>query len=1096
MSWDAELSDPVKRLGSFDPGSEGGWDDDSSPEAIRKAQTEILQPSGAMGLESQLQKKYGGTSTKRRLAGTQMLQGSDKSELEQQYPTLGAAFESGKNYLAGAGRGLLGVDPDEAAGEGSVLDPAAQKRKAERQAGAEVGYGANLALQALPLAGPAAKGAKFLAPKAAEMTESYLGKMGMMPGIVEAGPGAPARDMAALKQARKMDLAKTDPEQIAAATGWKKGAKGWEPVAVKKPVETPQAEPVVAPAEAMPEPIAPIKVAPSEPTFYDSTAPAEIVAPAATEPLAMETADAGLARHALLAERGERETAQRTVLSSAEKQTIRDASKELGVTQAELEGKIRQNKIDNPSTGDDPWAPLTLNRVKPKKGGGYDIEYEKLPYSFEKDSTGATVEPGTPAYDAHVQTLAEKLKDEVKDIYKRFQSGDKVAENIISQASWYKEMRSRLRQEFGGLGDMFADLLGATSPNTPVRENWKNGIDLLRKATKGDFDQLIPQWENWYNNLNEKESAVEKFFNEQLGQGQKKASIKRMPEFQDMMAEVKAARDFPDELLPLKESGAKYGFNGQNGVRALLDLFRVVKDPMADIGRGATAPKAINFSGNLIGYADRATIDVWAARLLQRLAGKERIPSMAESGVSGSLLPGGRTTGQFGLGQDVFSEAKNLIRADADMSKHNVLSQLNDDDLQALVWFKEKELWTKKNWTSAAGEGGSFEFEADLAGQRNVDRVNELRKIADSGVMATAEQKADATSELARIADARQALRDSKNKPDLTTKEKNKIAAQIKDYDKEINYYKRILAKPSPEEVSATRAGALGELEGMKQTLERYQAGLSIQRPEFLPADQDMANLGLKVRDAIMKTDDGATVLGSKALSTEGRYGDPERALDVEAVVRQGYDPTPLVQEIVTQAKQYNQDSAFLSRVLRQDEVPNPAQHRPGVEIYFQDAKSLDNLQPILDNLAKQGVEFYTVVVDGRRSSQTMAGGMPPAVGVRFQLVPEFEQRYGMFDWDKLTNKQMVDEINKRAQEMNRLAARVAAEVPGVSNAQRFWYDTEVLFKNQYEGKLNEIKNASATDRGTTSATRGRVWQGKSIREGVKRAAQWAKESD
>jgi hypothetical protein len=32
-------------------------------------------------------------------------------------------------------------------------------------------------------------------------------------------------------------------------------------------------------------------------------------------------------------------------------------------------------------------------------------------------------------------------------------------------------------------------------------------------------------------------------------------------------------------------------------------------------------------------------------------------------------------------------------------------------DLQALAWFLEKEHWTKNNWTTAAGEGGSFEQE-------------------------------------------------------------------------------------------------------------------------------------------------------------------------------------------------------------------------------------------------------------------------------------------------------------------------------------------------------------------------------------------------
>jgi hypothetical protein len=33
--------------------------------------------------------------------------------------------------------------------------------------------------------------------------------------------------------------------------------------------------------------------------------------------------------------------------------------------------------------------------------------------------------------------------------------------------------------------------------------------------------------------------------------------------------------------------------------------------------------------------------------------------------------------------------------------------------LQALQWFAEKDYWTKRGWTSAAGEGGSFETMMD-----------------------------------------------------------------------------------------------------------------------------------------------------------------------------------------------------------------------------------------------------------------------------------------------------------------------------------------------------------------------------------------------
>jgi hypothetical protein len=825
-------------------------------------------------------------------------------------------------------------------------------------------------------------------------------------------------------------------------------------------------------------------------------------------PTTIDMKKGDISQHNLMVERGERETGNRSILSSSEKDIIKKGAKDSGVPASEIEAKVRQHKIDNPNTGDDPWASIELSRIVPNKNkpGDYDIEYKNIPYSFEQNQKGELIKPNTPEYENHTDTLAQKLKNEVLEIFKRFQNNDQTAGNIIRQAGWYKEMRSRLRQEFGGLGDMFADLLGATSPNTPVRENWKNALDLLRKASQGDFDEMIPKWEAWQNNIKDKEKELETWFNEQNQTRSKKDIKENDPEYKRMKIELSEARELPDELMPLKDNAKRYGFNGENGVRALTDLFRVVKNPNADIGIGATAPKAITFSGNLIGFKDRATIDVWAARLLQRLAGKERIPSMAESGVSGSMLPDGTTTGQFGLGQDVFSKAKDLIRNDPEMSQHEILKNISDDDLQALVWFKEKELWTKKNWTSASGEGGSFEQEADLAGIKNQEEVNRLRKMLDTGVAVTPELKQRASEVIDTLAQLREFRTEfQKNLKGLTKEQLEEVKPFLDEFDNYVdtlrnerddNNFNAVLKKPTFDELLENKRKVQQQLNDMSRSLDRYQAGLSIQRPEFTPTNKDMADLGQSIRDAVYEGNDGATVMGSKALSTEGRYGDPERSLDLEVVVRDGYNPHPLLHEIVSQAQKFNQDSAFISKVLRHDEMPDPLKHRPGVEIYFKEANDVGKLQPILDNLSKEGINFYTVVVDGRRSSKAMAGEMPSAVGVRFQLVPEFEQRYGMFDWSKLNDKEIAERIISQSKEMDKLAATVAKNIPGISNAKQYWYDTEVLFKNQYQERLNEIKNTSRTDSGKITRPGERVWSGKPIREGVERATRWAREAE
>ena len=808
-------------------------------------------------------------------------------------------------------------------------------------------------------------------------------------------------------------------------------------------------------------------------------------------PMRMDMKSGEITAHNLMAERGERETASTASLSKEEKEIIKQGAKEVGVKPGEIEERVLQHKMDNPSEGG--WEPLTLNSIKPKKEkpGEYEIEYQKVPYSYDKDANGKTIEVGTPEYHEHTSNLATRLKDEVREVYDRFQGGDEAAGNIIRQANWYKAMRGALRQSFGGMGDLFADLLGATSPNTPVRENWKNGVDLLRKASAGEFDNLIPKWQDWYDNLDTKETDMSKWFANQLSEGKTKKAIKEDPEYISRMDELKQARDFPDELLPLKDNKKKYGFNGQNGVRALLDLFRVVKNPDADIGIGASAPKAINFSGNLIGFKDRATIDVWAARLLQRLAGKTRVPSMAESGVGGALLPNGTTTGQFGMGQDVFRKAVDLIRNDPELSKLDVLKNISDDDLQALIWFKEKELWTKKNWTSAQGEGGSFEYENSLAGIKDQEEVNRLRKLVDTGVASTAKQKEEAQHDIdetyAQRETIKQMIEMAQQSADtsLSPRDIKALQAHIEDLNKSIGRQKNILAKPDPEELMQTKKGAQEKLNAMVRPMDRYQAGLSQQRPDFVPAPADQARLANSVSQAIFDGDNKAYVMGAKSMPTLGIYGAPEHSIDLEATVRDGFNPTPLLKRIVEEAQAAKQHSTFLSRVLRPNEDFDPLRHRPGVEIYFKDKDDVAKLQPMLDKLKGKGIEFYTVVVDGRRSAKAMAGEIPPAVGVRFQLVPEFEQAFGIHDWSKMTDAQIADEVMKRSDSMNKLAATVAKDIPGVSSAAQYWYDTEVLFDHQYQERLNEINKTSGPSQANNRQTGQGAWRGKSIREGI-----------
>jgi len=734
----------------------------------------------------------------------------------------------------------------------------------------------------------------------------------------------------------------------------------------------------------------------------------------------------------MVAERGAREMGARSVITAAERTAMQESARALGIPVRDIESAVREHKLAHPVTQG--WELLVYNRTVRDDAGKIAHEYQKVSYSFSSGSDGKQLAPGIANHTRRVNAIAQGMVEEVRSIYRRAGNGDKNAQNILAQAGWYKQMRSRLRQEFGGLGDLFADLLGATSPNTPVRDNWTNAVDSLRRASRGDYDALIPQWEAWADRVDALELQLRGFVNTQLEQGLSKKAIKALPDYQAQLTELKNARRLGDDLLPTKESGKKYGFNGRNVARAMVDLWRVVKNADPDIGRGGTAPKALNFSGNLIGFRERATIDVWAARMLQRLAGGRRIPSMAETGVTGEMREDGSTTLQFGFGQDVFSEAVKRIRADAELVNDQRLAEINDDDLQAVVWFVEKELWTVNNWTNAAGEGGSFELEANLTGPADQVQIRALRKALDS----------------------------SKSTP-------------------------------------AAKAAARAELAALERTVDRFVGGLSIQMSmdtqgvDFVPTDADMARLANEIRTAVYEADDGATVLGSKTLSTEGRYGGVERSLDLEVVAREGYDANALWAEMLRQAQATKQDSTFLSRVLREGEDVDYLRHRPGIEVYFRDAAAAQKLDSVLADLAKEGVEFLTVVVDGRRLGETMAGAMPAAVGVRLQYVPEFEQRYGMDDFSGLNDEAITAKIRVKASEMRALAERVLASIDGVSFAGQFWYDTQVAFGTQYQEKIDAISTGVAE--GSAGGIGSPQWSGQSVREGLENADRHARET-
>lgn len=330
----------------------------------------------------------------------------------------------------------------------------------------------------------------------------------------------------------------------------------------------------------------------------------------------------------------------------------------IGVLTKEEQGRARASrristvKKDNPEavtpqyardesgeiivTPDGTPKPLTLD---------YDFINSPLAKEAAKGLKGAKRE----------EAAAVALGDELVKVYREVEKNP----DIKAGSKWYSTARTRLKKVFGDDAKFFAELLGATSARTPVDINYRFALDAYNQFKAGVYDKTLAKYR-------EGKKAWE---TQDLG---------------DFKGETRG--QFIDfwvkkyDLGVTQKSGAKFGMNS----RAVL---RVLDGSWAAEVKG---PKTPNFAGNLTGETYESTIDVWAARLLQRLAneGKKdrwRILPENETGVTDS---------DFYLGQAAYRDAAKKLG-------------IKPDALQAVLWFSEKEHWEKNGWTRGAGAAKS-----------------------------------------------------------------------------------------------------------------------------------------------------------------------------------------------------------------------------------------------------------------------------------------------------------------------------------------------------------------------------------------------------
>jgi hypothetical protein len=628
----------------------------------------------------------------------------------------------------------------------------------------------------------------------------------------------------------------------------------------------------------------------------------------------------------------------------------------------------------------DGWAPIEIGKVDQKfdKAGKFvnvEVDPKAISYDFHTPPEDVPVE-------AWQATMSSRVLDEVQIVVDRAASGDQAALDILAEASWYRTMRDRLRTEFGGLGDVFADVLGTTSAQTDVRQNFKNAITVLSKFSRGDYDQTLAAYEA------------------------------RVAKGQPVDAKTLSALDSAGEFDLIKsDAGKLFNTNSPATMGALLDLFRGIK--------AGDSPKTPNFTGNLIGLTNEATIDVWAARMLRRLADLPRIPPPAEKGVAGSHLPGStlfepKVSLEFGFGQDVFREAADEINKSGIIK--NIAPDIGDlgpDDLQAVAWFIEKEKWTNKGWTTKAGEGGSLDYEMSLAGAADQSKITDLRK----GINASFQPPARRKGELA-------------------------MGEQVYEYR----------VDPLRQQDLANKELLRQELVNSKAPVDRYSLGISGERANRPMGNYDQAELAAELDDVVRND---KSVISYNLANTYGSFmGQTERALNAEFIARQDFDPMPLERRMIEQGKAYDQDAVFISKVAKDETGPN---NRPGVEIYFKEKITPKQMALVTEKLRQYGVDGFTYVTDmrfGDRANFQALSTSPETAGLnglRFQYIPEFD--------DAFTQANRSAIMSEKQSLFNKVVRDIIKE-GNVSDARVVHYDTKVYFRSDYDAYLARTAGA------------------------------------
>lgn len=360
-------------------------------------------------------------------------------------------------------------------------------------------------------------------------------------------------------------------------------------------------------------------------------------------------------------------------------------------------------KTKEPSWKDDKPVPvsfgydLTIAPHISKFSGNVEdpstVFLDDLPYDLngaEKERVENLIKNGVVDYLAN--DMAERTRIALKD------------PAIAAGKGWYSRMRSKLLNALGDVGrEIFSQFLGATSAQTPVDENFQQAVDANEGMNSGRYDRhrkgylkaIGAESEGTLDAEIAKTRSVENIKGIISDLKAKLPSITKNADKIAIYAELKSLEELIEipvdertsaqrikiyvignDLLPRRSNGAKFNANSGAVLKVIAGVWL----------NNRKSPKTPNFAGNLSGRTVQATIDIWAARFLRRqIYGGQGVPwriqPKSEVGVSNE---------DFAFAQVIMDRAAKKLG-------------MNPDDLQAILWFAEKDVWDKKGWTKNEG---------------------------------------------------------------------------------------------------------------------------------------------------------------------------------------------------------------------------------------------------------------------------------------------------------------------------------------------------------------------------------------------------------